>query len=303
LDWRVKCLGFKLIETLPFGRPLYRLLQKRVTGRYLPKVSEASLKSYGLHVDQFKALKNPRVAMEFGAGRGLITALMLGQAGAHRVYAFDLERLASPEQVNAVISQLGRRVPGGMPPIDDLDQLSETYGIEYRAPGDARATGLPEGSVDYIYSSATLEHIPEPEIRQILREAKRVLSPDGRLCFTIDYHDHYASADPGIGYFNFYRFGAREWRRYNPDMHYQNRMRHSDFIRLFEEEGLAILEQRPIFDTWTDRDYERVPLHPEFAHYSVEDLKTSNGFFLLAPRRGEAEDGRVAGEPVAEPSA
>ena len=110
-----------------------------------------------------------------------------------------------------------------------------------------------------------------------------MLQPNGRICFTIDYHDHYASADANIGFMNFYQFSEDEWRRFNPDMHYQNRLRHSDYVTLFEEEGWCIVEQWPAFERWSESDLARVKLHPSFEHYSHEDLTASNGFFLLGP--------------------
>ena len=190
--------------------------------------------------------------------------------------------MATVEQVNAAIGQLARLVPGDWPPIGSFDELREKYGIDYRAPGDARATQLPDNTAHLVYSSATLEHIPPAELRAILRECKRILQPGGRMCFTIDYHDHYASSDKSIGYMNFYRFSEEEWRRYNPGTHYQNRLRHSDYVRLFEEEGLALLENRRIYDTWSETDLERVRIHADFERYSRDDLVTSNGFFVLA---------------------
>ena len=281
VNWRLKNLAFRVMETTPAFDGVYRFGRRLMSRRYIPQVNERSLKSYMIPVDVFRAIPDAEVAFEFGAGRGLITPLLLSLAGAKRVIACDLQRLASIEQVNAVISQLAMLGHGSGNQIKSFDDLERRYKVYYDAPGDARKTGLPDGSVDLIYSTATLEHIPVSQIRQILAEARRILKPDGRISFTIDYHDHFARGDPSIGYLNFYQFGDKEWGRYNSDLHYQNRLRHSDFVSLFTEEGFQIFQQTPVFDEWSERDLNRVTLHPQFRHYSHVDLTASNGIFVL----------------------
>lgn len=275
-------MAFKVFEALPFGDALYRTSQRLVTGRYLPKVNETSLKTYMIPVEALNAISGAQVSLEFGAGRGLLTPLLLGAAGAKTAYAYDLQRLANLDQVNHVLARLGALRNETWKPVTSFEELRENYNVDYRAPGDARATGLDDNSVDLIYSTATLEHIPPASIREILGECKRILKPEGRMCFTIDYHDHYASADPSIGYMNFYQFGEREWRKFNPPTHYQNRLRHSDYVSIFQGEGLQILEQTPLFETWSESDLTRVKVHEQFQHYSHEDLTASNGYFLLS---------------------
>lgn len=295
MNWKIKNLAFYVIDSLPFGGTLHRLAQRIVSRRYYHKITDASLKSYAIPVEAFREIEGAKVALEFGAGRALTTPLLLGRAGAgaERVYALDLHRLASLTQINASLSQLNAREPGRWPPVGNFDELREKYGVDYRAPGDARDTGLPDQSVDLIYSTATLEHIPEPDIEAILHECARILRANGRLCFTIDYHDHYASSDKSIGFMNFYRFSDEEWKRYSPPSHYQNRLRHSEFINLFERNGWNIVESRPIFDTWSETDLAKVPLAPRFQNYSHEDLVASNGFFLLSPPSADAPINRT----------
>lgn len=281
MQWRAKNLAFQVIDRIPSGRSVHSFLQKKVTGRFHVKLNERNLKTYQLPVEEFRKIPGARTAMEFGAGRSLLTPLLLSHAGAEAVYAFDLYRVATIEQVNAAIQQLRHLLPGDWPQVADFAELETLYGIHYRAPGDARSTGLPDGSVDLIYSTATMEHIPAPDIKRILAEGRRILAPQGRMFFTIDYHDHYASSDPAIGYMNFYQFSREEWQRYNPPSHYQNRLRHSEFCTLFKDCGLSPIEARPIFDTWSETDLQRVRLHPDFQQFSHEDLTASNGLFVL----------------------
>ena len=217
--------------------------------------------------------------MEFGAGSDLLAALLLSAAGATEVLAFDLQPLARVDRINHIIRQLRGKVAGEWREIRNLNELESTYRIRYAAPGDARKTGLPDGSVDFFYSTSVMEHIPEPDLNAILRECKRIGSPDALMSFSIGYWDHYSRADRSITRMNFFRYSDTLWSLYNPPRHYQNRLRHSDFERLFGELGLtAITNERVLGE---DRELKDVPLAERFRRYSPEDLLTVGGRFLL----------------------
>ena len=295
MNWKLKCLALHMLTHLPGSQSMHRWLQRRVTGRYLDTVTDDFLAAYNYHVENFRSLPGPqrRTALEFGAGRNLITPLLLSAAGAERVLALDIERLATVEHINHVIRQLRERgVPyqgGSWREIADVDaDLERYYRVSYCAPGDARVTGLPAGSVDFVCSTSTLEHIGAADIAAILVEARRIGAPGALLSFIIDYHDHYASADPRITRFNFYRYSDAAWAWFNPRNHFQNRLRHSDYQQLFAAAGLQPLQQRSIVPPDSQQVLQNVALAPAFARYSPEDLAALNGFFLLevAPSGG-----------------
>jgi SAM-dependent methyltransferase len=275
LDWRLKCLAFHALSVLPGQRALYSLLQRRVTGRYFVSLTDADLHAYGFHTRQFRGGR----ALEFGSGSNLLTPLLLSAAGATEVLAYDIQPLATVEQINHAIVQLRGRVAGDWPAIGHLDDLQRLYRIRYCAPGDARDTGLAAGSVDFICSTSVLEHISQPDIEAILAECRRIANPNALLSFVIDYHDHYATADSAITRFNFYKYEDWAWRWLNPDKHYQNRLRHSDFERMFEAAGYRALENRAVFPP--DSPAQFTGLAARFRRYSWEDLVALNGFFVL----------------------
>lgn len=264
---------------LPYvPRSVHRVVQRRITGRYFLTLTDAVLAAYNFHVENFRKLPNPGRVMEFGAGSNLLSALLMSAAGAQEVLAYDLSPIATVEQINHVIRQLRGRVPGGWQEISTLDDLARLYRIRYLAPADARATGLPAGSVDFFCSTSTLEHIPATDIERILQECKRVASAGARFSFIVDYHDHYSSADPSIDRVHFYRYSDTLWRIFNPAGHYQNRLRHSDYERLFDDCGLATVESRPVVPTIS---IDRTQLDERFRGYSEQDLSALNGFFVL----------------------
>jgi hypothetical protein len=204
----------------------------------------------------------------------------LSNAGAIEVLVYDIQRLSSPAQINHTIRQLKGRVPGDWPEIGDWADLERIYRIRYLAPGDARNTGLRGASINFICSTSTLEHIPAADIRLILKECSRVAPPDAVFSHIVDYADHYHYADASISLFNFYQYSDRRWRWLNPSNHFQNRLRHSDFDRMFRELNLKQIETRA--GTVSPEAIRTIAIDPLFQRYNPEDLLTSIGYFVLA---------------------
>ena len=48
-----------------------------------------------------------------------------------------------------------------------------------------------------------------------------MLRPQGLIRHVIDYSDHYAHADANINEFNYLRFDERQWKKFNPGIHFQ----------------------------------------------------------------------------------
>lgn len=73
----------------------------------------------------------------------------------------------------------------------DLVEFTEPIdGVELHQ-GDVARTGLPDGSVDLIYSRAVMEHVDDPDA--VFAEASRVLAPGGRWLFLTANKWDYAS--------------------------------------------------------------------------------------------------------------
>jgi hypothetical protein len=272
MDWRLKCLALHTIARIPSAHSVFK---KYVTKRYFFTLTDIEYEAYAYHLKNFQGGR----ALEFGAGSNLLCSLMLSNAGASEVLAYDLSRIATVEQVNHVIRQLRTRLSGPWPEVTDLDtDLTSKYRIRYISPGDARATGLPTGSVRFFCSTSTLEHIPAADIERIIEECKRVATADATYSFIIDYHDHYASADPAITRVHFYRYSDARWRLFNPPNHYQNRLRHSDYERMFATLGLQSVESRPVIPSIA---IDRLSVAERFRRYSDADLAALNGYFVL----------------------
>jgi hypothetical protein len=275
MNWYLKCAAFYVFGVLPTH--VYRAAQKRITRSYLLTLTPELLDVHQFHVENYRRLVSPGPVLEIGCGTNLLLSLLLSAEGAPTVWATDVQRIATVEQVNHVIDQLEKSRPGPWRRVADLGpDLFAKYRIKYDAPlaGHARFSG----HIDFICSTSVLEHVPCEQLGPLLREHDRIGSPHVLMSHVIGYTDHFAHADKNISHFNFYRFGDRLWPLFNPAMQHQNRLRHSDFEKLFAERGFEMLERRTIPST----DQRPVPLHERFRGYSNDDLYAHDGLFLLS---------------------
>ena len=260
MRWQVKAAIQRSLSVLPKGEELNFLLQKRVlrsfpvTDGYLQEHFHEGMK----HIEAVEAhgrvpLADVR-AYEFGVGWTLIGPLTFWMAGIDRQTIVDISALMRWPLVNDSIARMSAmhdvlEARAGRPlrridprPLRTQSELQNRFGIDYRAPLDARVTGLPAGSMDLISSTNTLEHIPEDDIAAIMRECARLLSADGLVSCRVDLQDHYSFFDSGISVYNYLRYSDRAWKLVNSRIHYQNRLRARDYLAFFEQGGLQVTD-------------------------------------------------------------
>jgi SAM-dependent methyltransferase len=128
----------------------------------------------------------------------------------------------------------------------DLTRFLDLCRIEYIAPGDATATGLPENSIDVHTSYTVFEHIPLEVLQKILEEGNRIVKDQGLFIHRIDYSDHFSHSDRSISAINFLQYSDKKWDRYAGNRYmYMNRLRHDDFLQLYQSVGHRMLEVQP----------------------------------------------------------
>jgi SAM-dependent methyltransferase len=301
VDWRYKAALQNVFSLSPGGDRLNYIFQKHVTRS--AGVDEASFRDIvgwaTSHVEAIRRYETSPLSQltfyEFGAGYHLIGALTFFAYGVDRQIIVDIRPLLKPDLVNYVIAdfrqfELGldlQRIPGKE--IDEAhpaDSLEELYGIRYFAPRDARDTELASRSVDCITSTSTLEHISPNDIGAILRECHRILRPEGLLSMSVDYADHYSHFDKSISEYNFLRYSERAWKLFNPPLHYQNRLRHPDYVQLFESNRFEIVEERRREGSPADLAIVlAMPLAKRFERYTAEDLAARGASFVLRKQR------------------
>ena len=258
------------ISMLPNADAANYRFQRRIT-RTLPRSKEGFLQhayEAAEHIEALERLSGTAAEKarlyEFGAGWDLIGPLTNCALGVSAQTLVDIRHNVRLELVNDTLRQLhrdreliGERLDRELraldtEPLASLGELQERFGIRYLAPSDARSTGLDPGSFDLISSTFTMEHIQGADLAAILAESRRLLAPGGLMSSAIDMKDHYSYFDASISPYNFLRFSERVWWALNPPIHFQNRLRRSDYLRLFEGAGHAVVEERTVWGSEDD---------------------------------------------------
>lgn len=274
MHWKTKAIIQNTISKLPLSMSyvLYYWVQRHFGGLKKPMNPVSRLKA---GINTWLRLKETgfdpvgKVFLEVGTGRIPLAPIAYWIMGAHRTITIDLNPYMKMELLKESLEYLSLYrddLTGMFGPLvykERLHQLIQFFqtgssclhsileycGISYVAPGDASNTGLARGSVDIHTSYNVFEHIPRNTLKAILEEATRVISKDGVLIHRIDYSDHFSHSDKEISAVNFLQFNELQWDRYagNPYM-YMNRLRHDDFLSLFESVGQKIILEEPDTD-------------------------------------------------------
>lgn len=298
MRWQIKALVQSLLSIVPMGEQVQHVLQRKMT-RSVPMRDPDFLdyaRSACVHIE--KVVPHLGVALpsavfyEFGAGYELAGPLTFSALGVGRQMLVDVRALVRADLVCHTLRQLeafGERL--SLPRLPRSAQVRQRtlradllrdFGVRYIAPCDARATGIPTGSIDCITSTRTMQHIPRDDIRAILLECRRILKHDGVMSLMINYQDHYAYSDASISVYNFFKFSDAVWSLVNPSLHFQNRLRHRDYLALFRDAGFDVVEQ--IKAEPSDPDVvaiRKLRLARRFVAYSVSELATPGAHILL----------------------
>lgn len=304
MKWLVKASAQKLLSAVPHGDDANFFLQYRVT-KTLPQRDPAfrrkvlrAARHFRAFIEHTDRTAGDAVFYEFGTGWDLAVPLAFRALGAGRQHLADIRPNVRLELVNDSIARLERLRPElveevalpleslGASGLGSLAELEPRFGIAYHAPMDARDTGLPAGSVDFISSTNVLEHVPELDVGPILAECRRLLASSGVLSCRIDLKDHYSYFDRSISAYNFLKFDNGRWRLANSSLQYQNRLRASDYRRLLAETGFEIVADEPLEPTSADLELlAALPLAPRYRGRELEDLGVKALAIVARPNR------------------
>jgi hypothetical protein len=299
--WRDKALVQQGLSAFPASYRFNYWFQRRVSKRLPLDQDDLSAITAGArrHLSAYAAHGHAPLAeaifFEFGSGWDMGNAIALFLLGVRRQILVDLRPLARPELIDDIL----RRLPevGGFDELRlrefaDLADAAHRepdpaaklrcFGIDCRAPADARATALPPSSVDCITSTAVLEHVPAHDVAAIFRELHRVLVVRGVMSCEIDYHDHYSTFDRSITPYNFLRYSDRRWRIFNSSISYQNRLRHSQYLSIARDAGFELIDEQ--VSEVGQPQLEQFPLARPFRHLPEADLAITQSHLVLRKR-------------------
>ncbi len=303
--WIVKAAIQKTISWLPFKHRLNHLFQKHVTkGAFLTdELFEDKLIHCATHVAAFEkyATIEKDSALEIGTGWYPIVPIGLYLTGFSNIVSIDISPLVSRESVIAAVDRYSEydrsgRLSAFLSKVDKTRlekarelasgglsafELMKEMGIRLVI-GDAGSTNSQDDSFCLIHSNNTLEHIYPRVLRRIFSEFKRILHPKGVMSHSIDMSDHFAHLDKSITNFNFLKFSDRQWKLIDNSIQPQNRLRISDYERLFRESGFEILERKD--RTGTVDQLRSFSPAKRFLSYAEKDLLATHSHLVCRKR-------------------
>jgi SAM-dependent methyltransferase len=212
--------------------------------------------------------------LELGVGDSLASALVARAYKARKVYLADVGRFArtDPEFYKSLAASLaaaGLAVPD-IAHARTLSEILELCNAEYLTDGLHSLRGIPDQSVDLIWSQAVLEHVRKADFPATMIELRRILKPTGRASHVIDFKDHLAEA------LNNLRFPDRVWESkvVASSGFYTNRIQAPRMLTIFEHCGfgnLRILKEW----RWKTLPTPRAALHHSFRNIPDADLLVS----------------------------
>jgi hypothetical protein len=290
-SWQAVCAVNTAKACVPFQTQL-RALRRRYRPPRTGPQHESVVSGAADHIAALEAagleLRGARI-LELGSGWFPILPLILRAAGAAHVHVTDVHRLADGATlaeagrfVEARAAQIARRL--GIPEEDvrrvasaargpgGFETRLAAAGLSYTAPFDAR--DVPP--VDAVVSQTVFEHIPPHVLEELLASLAQGLPKGAVMSHGIDNTDHRANADRRLSRFDFLRYSDAAWRLLclNPQ-DYTNRLRHSDYMRLFEATGFDPVPYKSHVSRRALDAPVMAKLAPRFAGKAPEDLVTA----------------------------
>jgi SAM-dependent methyltransferase len=151
----------------------------------------------------------------------------------------------------------------------NFEEAYAILGFTYLLSPDGSLNSIADGSLDLVFSSDVMEHIPHDSLPVLAASLHRVVKPGGLVAQQIVMADHlciYAkSAHPKA----YLQYSDSEWARwFENEVQYQNRWQQSDFRKLFKEAGFEIISEAIIGRA----DTSKLKIARRWADYSREDL-------------------------------
>jgi SAM-dependent methyltransferase len=281
LPWRAKIVAKLVLARVPVSYELLRRVSLRRHGAMDDPAY--ALAVFRRHFARFRTdgRDSPFTALELGPGDTVSSAVVSWAHGAQVTHLVDVGRFArqdlGPYRALAEALDAEGLASPDLEGIDTLEELLARCRATYATSGLESLRELPDASIDFCWSQAVLEHVRRHELLPVLRELRRVLRSGGVSSHTIDLRDHLADA------LNHLRFSRRVWEsdRMAGAGFYTNRVRFSEFLRLFEEAGFAV-------ETTDVVEWERLPtprrkLASDFASLPEEELRIAGFDAILRP--------------------
>ena len=278
IPWPAKMLAKMVLSKIPISYRSWNRLGIFKHGAMLdPSYAYSKFMTHYGRVD-FPRKGKDFVTLELGPGDSLHSALIAQTVGASQTYLVDVGCYAlCPADCCQIMAKYLRQMEGddrGLAGNPSSDERLSSAGATYLTHGLKSLADIPNGSVDFIWSEAVLEHIRLDEFDSLMRQLKRILRPDGVCSHHVDLKDHLG------GYLNHLRFSQSTWESdlFHNSGFYTNRLRFSEMLEIFQTVGFSV--DNVTVQRWPTIPFQRSSLDSRFSLMTDEELCVS-GFDVI----------------------
>ena len=281
VPWPLKVAVKVVLSRLPLKNSFWKRVGIFVHGRM--DKPEYAYEIFCKHFVRYSSMRpdGKAVSLELGPGDSLFSAIIAHALGCAGTFLLDvgnyaLKDLSIYREMETFLQKKGFPIPK---PDESpgLEGLLKVYSAKYLVEGLRSLRGIPNASVDFIWSQHVLEHVRKAEFFDLMVELRRVLRPGGMCSHAVDLKDHMGFA------LNNLRFPESLWESdfVARSGFYTNRIRFPEMLHLFERAGF-----RPAVvsvNRWDRLPTPKGKLAKEFQSVSEADLRVSEFEVVLRP--------------------
>ena len=295
MDWRIKASLQKAFSTFKAGDKINHLGSRLMNPNYMEQKIEYHIDEALIHIDMLNRcgykISGEDVFLELGSGYAIVESLTMILLGAKKVITVDITKdikfkeslkyvdMFTDKHINTIADKslyTGREIREKLEKlrhVKSMDEFLEKAGIVYIAPYDLSDLEPYHGMVKVYYSQVVLEHVPEPVLKAIFTESKKVLVKGGYHSHIVNLTDHFRNPglfrDNRITDVNFLKYSDKYWDSWcGNDIAYVNRLRFPYYVNLFKDLVFEILE----IDKQKEKDRMNELLSYDEIHDDIKSL-------------------------------
>jgi SAM-dependent methyltransferase len=241
LPWWAKICAKLLLARLPVPYSLWRRLKLFRHGEMNdPARAIRTFEKYCSRAREHAIIPPGFTMLEVGPGDSILTGLVARSMGASRVWLVDAGAFADTD-VAACHGTLAQLRQAGyadlnIAGLNSVGEVLKRANVTYLTHGTDSLADIPDASIDFFWSQVVLEHVPNDEFPEFLRQLRRIVKPQGVGVHSVDFRDHLGNA------LNNLRFTSATWegRAFRNSGFYTNRIRPGAMLKLFREAGFNV---------------------------------------------------------------
>ena len=283
LPWWTKLCVKLVLSRLPVPYSLWRKLKLFRHGEMNePERAIRTFENYYRRACEHSGVGPGFTVLELGPGDSILSGLVARSMGASQAWLVDAGDFADTDvsachRTLMLLKQAGH-IDLGLGNAASVEEVLKRANVTYLTHGTASLADIPNASVDFFWSQVVLEHVPQDEFPEFLRQLRRIVKPQAIGVHSVDFRDHMSNA------LNNLRFSPETWesRAFRKSGFYTNRIRPSAMLALFGDAGF---DAEVVAETyWPKIPTPRAALNKSFRELPDIELRLAEYEVLLRPR-------------------